>query len=233
MTRCKRQTWATAGQGCSAVPDDPTWAFSKAELSAQSVRISLRPCRALPAGSCATLTWASGRVSCIWRICWSSSKGGSPTGGRVRGEKASSMSWRRVGWVTVHIYPGSRCISMPIPSRRLPKPAGGYGERRRQSVFRAIRVCIRGQPAPLSNFPYPNGEQLHGANLFPVSSVVIDHARQLYTDTRNSKSVLHDPCITALPARDQCYATVALLRPSAARCVCRHDGSDLCRRRQR
>ena len=51
---------------------------------------------------------------------------------------------------------------MPIPSRRLPKPAGGYGERRRQSVFRIIRTCIRGQLAPLSNFPYPNGEQLPG-----------------------------------------------------------------------
>ena len=49
---------------------------------------------------------------------------------------------------------------MPIPSHRLPKPAGGYGERRRQSVFRVIRACIRGQLAPLSNFPYPNGEQL-------------------------------------------------------------------------
>ena len=43
---------------------------------------------------------------------------------------------------------------MPIPSRRLPKPAGGYVERRRQSVFRVIRACIRGQLAPLSNFPY-------------------------------------------------------------------------------
>jgi len=49
---------------------------------------------------------------------------------------------------------------MPIPSRGLPKPAGGYGERRRPSVFRAIRACIRGQLAPLSNFPYPNREQL-------------------------------------------------------------------------
>jgi len=27
--------------------------------------------------------------------------------------------------VTVHVYPGSRCIGMSIPSRRLPKPAGG------------------------------------------------------------------------------------------------------------
>ena len=49
---------------------------------------------------------------------------------------------------------------MPIPFRRLPKPAEGYGERRWQSVFRAIRACIRGQLAPLSTFPYPNAEQL-------------------------------------------------------------------------
>ena len=27
--------------------------------------------------------------------------------------------------VTVHVYPGSRCIDTPIPSRRLPKPAEG------------------------------------------------------------------------------------------------------------
>jgi len=54
---------------------------------------------------------------------------------------------------------------MPISSRRLPKPAGGCVERRRQSVFRAIRACIRGQLAPLSNFPYPNREQLQSIML--------------------------------------------------------------------
>gem|GEM_PF-3817494 len=34
------------------------------------------------------------------------------------------------------------------------------GVGKRQSVFRAICACIRGQLAPLSNFPYPNREQL-------------------------------------------------------------------------
>jgi len=62
--------------------------------------------------------------------------------------------------VTVHVYPGSRCIGMPIPSHRLPKPAGGYVERHRQSVFHAICACIRGQLAPFSNPSYPNREQL-------------------------------------------------------------------------
>ena len=81
--------------------------------------------------------------------------------------------------VTVHVYPGSRCIGMPIPSRRLAEPAGGYGERRQQSVFRAIRACIRGQSAPLSNFSYPNGEQLH------LIALVITHISPAKGSRRN------------------------------------------------
>jgi|GEM_PF-4507038 len=64
---------------------------------------------------------------------------------------------------------------MPIPSRRLAEPAGGYGERRQQSVFRAIRACIRGQSAPLSNFSYPNGEQLQREEPLVVGGRFISH----------------------------------------------------------
>jgi len=52
-------------------------------------------------------------------------------------------------------------------------------ERRRQSVFRAIRACIRGQLAPLSNFPYPNSEQL------PERELVITHISPAKGNRRN------------------------------------------------